>query len=119
MYTHGWMRKDCKNTGTDLNGKKPGAEAKVVWPHVIETLSVFSQLLSNLKKKIINYFLLEHMGMLIIKSETKKHSIELGMAKVAIIVIFFKASWNNLAYHMISNLTLYRCEEYVNLWGQG
>lgn len=38
-------------------------------------LSVFSQSLSNMKKnkKITNYFLSEHKGMLIIKSDTKNN----------------------------------------------
>lgn len=70
-------------------------------PHVFETLSVFSQSLSNLKKKITNYFLSEHMGVFIIKSDTKtiyRPMRELGMAKVVIIVIFFKAALNNLPY---------------------
>lgn len=43
------------------------------------------------------------MGVFIIKSDKKKKTIygptrELGMAKMVIIVIFFKASLNNLPY---------------------
>lgn len=111
VYTRSEWERTAK-TGTVLNGKKNWSSSR---SKIIEMLSVFSQSISNLKRKK-KPSLTKPMGMLIINKNNKQATFqpmeELGMAKVIIIVIFFNSSWNDiLVWFLISY-----CIIVMSLW---